>query len=100
MQRIKIDNWSVVNTDFYKPPELRQANLQIQGNVYNHPRFSNGHRVITSIITKAEGNWIQTYSGSEYILGDPNPNYIEWMKINGKQIDPINPIKILSKRNN
>lgn len=70
-----LKNWSVVNPnpDPYKAPELQKGCLH--GEVYGHPRFEDGHRITTSSIVGLDGDYILTYSGSEYELGDVDSEY-------------------------
>jgi hypothetical protein len=73
---MRIENWAIVSPtpDPYAPPETLE--LSLQGKVFNHPRFDDGHIIITSsIIGKNDENEILTCSGSSYELGQVNPLY-------------------------
>lgn len=75
---MRIENWAVITPadDPYKVPELRKPSLQ--GKVFGHPRFEDGHRVTTSSIQgKTETGEVVTYSGSHYKLGQIDPSYEE-----------------------
>jgi hypothetical protein len=85
-----IENWSVVGS-VYTAPEAR--NIRIHGNVYGHSLHKDGTPVITSEIVKVNGKEITTRNNI-YKLGDPEKDYINWMKENNIKFDPENPIKI------
>lgn len=51
-------------------------------------------RIITSPIVAIDRKRITTKSGSIYILGDIDLEYLDWMKENNLPYDPENPIKI------
>lgn len=75
---MRIENWSVVfnNTgNPYTAPELITSS--IMGKVYNHPKYEDGHGIITSRIEKVENGILTTHSGSQYKLGKINPLYLE-----------------------
>jgi hypothetical protein len=72
---MRLENWSVVfsETDPYLAPELQK--IALHGNVYGHPRFDDGSSVTTSTIKELRGELIITNSGSEYELGEVDPEY-------------------------
>lgn len=69
----KLENWSVGARNPWAPPELRQPALH--GKVTGHPRKPDGSEVTTSPIVSAEGDKIQTLTGTLYELGDVDPTY-------------------------
>lgn len=73
-----LENWSIAarRQDEYTAPELRAT--VVQGTIYNSPKFSDGDLISTSLIQKMEDGLIETYSGSVYKLGTPDPNYVEY----------------------
>lgn len=80
---IRLENWSMIyNPDPHSPPELKSGRLV--GFVYGHPRFEDGESIVSSSIIEinVRKGTAKTYSGSEYILGRPNPNWVEWLKEN------------------
>jgi len=87
--KIFLDNWSTTSNP-YQAPEIRKTYLQ--GEVFGHPNFQEGDKVYTSHIVQSEGRWIKTSSGSEYILGQPHPNYITWCEDHNITLNPDNPI--------
>lgn len=91
----KLENWSVQTTNPYLPLEASKAYLA--GDVYGHPKYPDGHRILTSRPIKVDGRVITTYSGSVYELGEPDPKYLEWMNKNGRVYNPEQPIKILTE---
>ena len=78
---VKLDNWSTTihpNLDNpYIPPECIEISLQ--GNVYGHPRFGPGHKVVTSPIVSIEGRVIGT-KNTTYLLGKIDPEYRKYLK--------------------
>ena len=81
---IKIENWQMVaNFDPYKAFEMQTAHLQ--GNVYGHEEFDDGTFVTTSKIIDLDiqNGRASTGSGSEYLLGQPNLEWMSWLKENG-----------------
>jgi len=72
---MRIENWAILyrEQDPYLAPELR-TNC-VGGNVHDNPKFTNGTYIHTSSIEGKRGNKIVTHSGSEYELGEPNPEY-------------------------
>lgn len=74
MFKMRLENWSVTGSnDPYKVPELQTK--QLQGQVYDHPRFADGMFITTSTIIRVEDGRVRTKSGSLYILGEVDPKY-------------------------
>lgn len=72
----RLENWSIVGTDPYLPPERQRQDLT--GEVFDHPnkRFTDGKRIYTSrIIGRTTGDRIITASGNQYELGEVDPEY-------------------------
>jgi hypothetical protein len=75
----RIEQWSVVVGEInpYMAPE--QVTQHLHGRVYDHPDFQDGELATTSRIVGArigkEGDFILTYSGREYALGEVSPEY-------------------------
>lgn len=93
---IRIEQWSIKSLDDpYTPPEVQ--NIHIAGIVYNHPnpKFKDGDEIVTSPIKSAVGKVVTTYNGHQYILGEINPNYREWLKASRPNWDPENPITVI-----
>lgn len=88
-----LKNWGCAESgDGYTPPEWRS--LVLRGEVYGHPNFEDGHRVMTSAIVSARGRLVTTKS-REYLLdGPPDPAYVEYLNEIGYVFDPENPIKV------
>lgn len=59
-----------------------------------------GKQVITSPVIRSEGKRVWTESGSEYLLGEPDAKWLEWLASNDYQFDPVNPIKTVKKLSN
>lgn len=72
---MRIENWSIIAGDSnpYLAPEMRRR--YIFGNVFGHPKFSDGKSIRTSHIIGIEGQYVLTKSGSRYELGNPHPDY-------------------------
>lgn len=72
----KIENWCLVHmndNNGYDAPETRK--LYFGGNVFGHPFFEDGHRVITSHIVSFSNGKFYTFSGTEYELGKVDEGY-------------------------
>ena len=94
MIRIKIENWSITShDDKYTPPEAQK--IRLMGEVYGHPNFEEGHKIVSSHIVSIHGNTIETASGSVYELGTPDEGFVEWCKTNGCHVPTEDePIKL------
>ena len=80
----KLENWSVgCEPDSYLPPEMQTQFLC--GEVYNHPKYPNGHRIKTSCIVDVLEDLVWTRN-SLYRLGVAAENYVQWCKDNHKHI--------------
>lgn len=91
----RLENWSIVSTqtnESYIAPEYRKRHLV--GEVFDHPVFWNGKEIETSSIQQAEGKVVVTRTGTRYELGQPDPNYLDWLRSKGLSFDPEHPVKI------
>ena len=70
---IKIENWSIVNKDPYRAPEVQKQYLK--GNVYGHPKHEDEKLIITSSLIKEKDGFIITKSGNIYELGKVDKEY-------------------------
>lgn len=72
---MKLENWSVVVLDFspYTAPEALPKGLH--GFVYGNPKFADGDEVTTTAIVGTREGRVLTRSGSEYELGEVDPDY-------------------------
>jgi hypothetical protein len=74
---MKLENWSFTakGDDGYKAPE--QLIPCLQGNVFGHsnPKHHDGKFIVTSKLIGKRNGHVVTQSGSEYELGDVDPNY-------------------------
>jgi hypothetical protein len=88
-----LKEWYIVGVaEPYLAPEACKPSLA--GNVYNHPNFSDGSHITTSVIKTIDGRTITTITGSVYILdGKPSDDYLQWCDKNGFIYDSNNPIK-------
>jgi hypothetical protein len=95
MNEIRLEKWAVVflNADPYKAPELQQASLM--GEAHGHPRFPDGSKITTSRPKSVEGRRVTTSSGSVYVLGEPDPEWVAAMASIGRTVDPEQPLKLL-----
>ncbi len=72
----RLENWSVVASNPYAPPELQRSKLS--GKVFNHSNsiFKDGDKIITSGINgKNEKGQVIMVSGNVYDLGEIDPEY-------------------------
>jgi hypothetical protein len=79
-----LESWSVY-ADPYMPPE---AGIRLHGMRTGDPK-----PVLTSYVDRVEGRRVTTQSGSVYVLGEPKPEYLQWMTEHGHAYDPEHPIK-------
>lgn len=83
-----LSNWSVISkSSRYVPPE--QQIICLQGFREDDQRY-----VCTSRVMSSDKDKVKTYSGSTYSLKDPDPEYLQWLKDNDMDFDPLNPIKV------
>jgi len=86
-----LNKWAVVHDgDPYRAPEARRISL-------TGFRDNEEQQIITSEIVEIDGKYIRTWSGSIYILGEINEEYLAWMKKNNIKYDPENPISLKDK---
>ena len=73
MEVSKSENWAVIapNINPYSAPGT--LSLSLQGNVFGHPRFTDGKCIITSsIVEKTEKDEVINKRGRLYELGQEN----------------------------
>lgn len=90
----RLENWAIVlNTyDPYAPPETQIVVLR--GEVYGHPKYADGTLLITTPIKDVVGNTVRTCN-TTYILGIPQPEYVEWCKQHNTHVPTVEePIKV------
>lgn len=94
MSAVRIQHWSVAPApgQEYTAPEM--ASKVLVGKVYGHPRKADGKVVRTSGIVAAQGREVKTSSGTTYRLGAIDPKYRQWMRDNGIEYNPKQPIKV------
>lgn len=83
-----LQNWAVVMTlGPYDAPEAAVARLT--GEVFGHPRFSDGTVVQTSRIVSlsTKERKATTKSGTSYDLGEPSADFLRWLEQNGHSLD-------------
>ena len=93
---VKIECWSTTesNNNPFLPPEIK--NLSVRGKVYGHPEYTDGNIIKTSPIQSIQGKTVYTMN-TIYELGEPDPEFIKWMKAEGIFFNPEEPIKIIQK---
>ena len=93
---VRLTDWEVLRSqDSWLAPE--QRGLHLSGNVEGHPKFPDGAHVYTSMVASFKGRKITTESGTEYLLGDPSPEYREWLRVNRPNWDPEEPFTLLER---
>lgn len=98
MPTVRLENWSVIHKyelNSYYPPEANPCCLR--GTVYGHHRLEDGKSIVTSRIVGGKGRTIRTASGTEYELGEVDPDYLEFVRSIGLSLDPLSPIKFAQK---
>ena len=93
MSIVRIECWSII--DYSNDPFLApEANgICLRGQVYGHPDKPDEKFVKTSMVKEVQGNKVFTLN-SIYELGEPDPDFIKWMEMEGLSFDPENPIKL------
>ena len=63
----------------------RHGYFVFSGNVYDHPRFPDGHLVTTSAIVSCDwdGRRFKTGSREYWLVGPPEQEWVDWCKKNG-----------------
>ena len=84
MSTIRLDYWSVCHggsnlINPYMAPELAVDlnGLELHGKVTGHPRKTDGKIISTSRIVGKRNDLVVTGSGSEYDLGEIDPEYVK-----------------------
>jgi hypothetical protein len=81
----KLENWSVgvYTSNPYEAPELGRRCLS--GDIFGDDRFEDGSHIRTSelqfLCTKT--GRATTKSGTDYILGDPDGEWVSWLEQEG-----------------
>lgn len=89
-----IHDWSTCSgsDNPYLAPEV--AGVAIQGRAFGMPDHKEGGGIRTSRIVTVEGRVVTTRSGSKYRLGRISPEFRKWLREQGREYDPRNPIKV------
>ena len=92
---VRIEQWGLGSDedDVYRAPETRRHCLR--GVIYGHHRKPDGSSVQTSPVVSVNGREVTTKSGTIYLLGEPHPDYVEYLRGIGRSIDPEQPIKVV-----
>ncbi len=72
---IKLEGW--LPTKWFDTTPTDWTMESLVGHAFGHPRFKDGHPVVTSAIFGKEGNLVRTISGSLYELGTPDKLFAE-----------------------
>jgi hypothetical protein len=88
---VLLKNWSIILDRWYLPPEYKRAHLK--GYAYGHPEYKDGTLVKTSIIVETEGFLVKTATGTIYLLEDPDPEYILWLRLNHLKFNNERPFE-------
>lgn len=86
----KIDCWFTTRDPFDAP----EIGPRIVGTRAGDPP---GRQVVTSTVEEIDGRYVKTMSGSVYELGEPDPDFVKFLRENGYPFDPENPIRRVDK---
>jgi len=88
----KLQNWRTTRRGYndFTPPECRESVLE--GEVFDHPTFPDGSKIVTSPIEKTEGRKVLTKTGSTYELGRISYAQRKMLRDRGTPYDPSNPV--------
>ena len=64
---MRLENWELSYLDNWVPVKFQ--NPSFSGEVYGHPKFKDGERIITGNVVGFKDGVFKTYSGSLYSLG-------------------------------
>jgi hypothetical protein len=88
-----LTNWSTVIANPYQAPEVG-CNIRLAGIISGDSRFDDHEYVETSRVASSIGRIVETRSGTFYTLeGDPDPEWLDYLKSIGHELDIENPIK-------
>ena len=78
-----INNWAIIGEKGFvgSPGKGTCVYGALFGQAHNHPRFKNGANIRTSYIIGRRGDRVVSFSGTEYYLGEPNPEYVDVFKV-------------------
>lgn len=69
---LRIEEWSIVAVTPYAAPE---EGARIYGRAYGRPNTEDGTWVTTSVVRCVKNGIVYVYSGKQYQLGEPSPEY-------------------------
>ena len=77
----KLENWELKIANLPFVPKYLQPGILV-GTVYDHEHLTNGEKIVTSMVVKInlESGTAETISGSKYVLGKPDPEWIAWIE--------------------
>jgi hypothetical protein len=80
---IRLEKWSMI-FDIRALLVVGKQTGCLAGFVYGHPKFEDGEEIVTSYIVDLDvrNGRAKTYSGSEYVLGRPHPDWVKWLEKN------------------
>lgn len=88
-KRVKLTEWSAGRIGD------GDGHLRLSGRVEGHPKKEDGTVVVTSYLTHSLGRDCYTASGNVYeLVGDPEPDFLEFLKNNGLTYDAKHPVKV------
>ena len=83
---MRLENWAILFCgDAYTPPEC--ISQRATGSVHDSEKFEDGEIITTSSIKEInlQEKYIITASGNKYLLGQPKPEWVEFLKENNKK---------------
>lgn len=90
-REVRIEDWSFIFSDLnpYQAPENQVCRLY--GRVFGHPNGSDGDVVSTSAIQAVDisAKKVRTINRI-YTLGDPDPEFLDYLKENGYTLEQYN----------
>jgi hypothetical protein len=95
----KLECWSICPSSdsapsVFRPPEAQ--GIAVQAKKSTRPDFEDG--ILTTRIINIQGRVVTTRSGTVYLLGEPDPDYVKWCLEHGHHDprDHANPIKAMT----
>jgi hypothetical protein len=92
----KLEKWSVRWSDEpFRAPEIR--NKTVVGTVFGSDKFPDGTNLALGLIVEANGKTVKTSDGLTFDLGEPEPEYLAFLRENDIPFNAENPIDFVEK---
>lgn len=90
---VRLERWAV-HKEPYAAPETPQGRIYLSGDAYGYPGRPDGERITTGHVYDAEGR-IAYGRRTAYLLGEPDPRYLDYLAERGIAFDPERPVRMV-----